>query len=95
MDNDPEERSPKKESTDKCDDVMIQPNPTSGWFSIHLNGMKDCEITLFNAKGEPCLYDTKINSPEYYIDSSHYPSGTYFARICSGDSVNVVKVIFL
>lgn len=73
--------------------LKVQPNPASGWFSICLDGMSDCDIVLYNAKGEPCLRDVNINNGYYYIDASAYPPGIYFVTVRSGDVEKSAKVI--
>lgn len=73
--------------------LKVQPNPASGWFSICLDGMSNCDIILYNAKGEPCLRDVNINNGYYFIDASAYPSGIYFVTVRSGDVESSAKVI--
>jgi hypothetical protein len=61
--------------------------------TICLDGMSDCDIVLYNAKGEPCLRDVHINNGYYYIDASAYPPGIYFVTVRSGDDERTAKVI--
>ncbi len=88
-----EMRMAKKELTDDNTSLKVYPNPVSGWISIELTGLSNCEITLYNAKGQPCLHDVCIDNSVYYIDASLFPTGIYFLTVQSGKTIKSQKLI--
>lgn len=88
-----EMRMAKKELTDDNTSLKVYPNPTSGWISVELSGLSNCEISLYNAKGQPCLHDVCVDNSVYYIDASQFPPGTYYIFVRSGEIHKTSRIV--
>lgn len=75
-----------------ADETQISPNPTSGIITLHDIPTHIVNITVMNVLGESML---KINNPkgsDFKIDLSRLPSGSYFVRLLTENSV-ITKMI--
>ncbi len=75
------------------DSLHCYPNPASGWVTVELGNSGNYEITLYNAKGQPCLHDVNIDNAFYYLDASIFPSGVYFLSVRNGECVRNVQLL--
>ncbi len=64
--------------------ISINPNPSSGIFTIKASRMLNSRVKIYNALGEK-IYQSEIRSPQTAIDLSNQPSGLYFYQITSAD----------
>jgi len=68
------------------EEVIIYPNPSSGQFSVQVNGqlpIVNLHLAIFNVMGEE-IYSSVINSPSSLVDLK-VASGIYFYKLSSGD----------
>ncbi|MCB9225240.1 MAG: T9SS type A sorting domain-containing protein [Crocinitomicaceae bacterium] len=70
-------------------DLLIYPNPTSGEFTVQLNG--EYQITITDARGRLILQ--KIGADQTMFDLSSYESGVYFIRIDQNGKMTVRKLM--
>ncbi|MEZ4922093.1 MAG: M43 family zinc metalloprotease [Crocinitomicaceae bacterium] len=69
--------------------LLIYPNPTSGEFTVQLNG--EYQITITDARGRLILQ--KIGADQTMFDLSSYESGVYFIRIDQNGKMTVRKLM--
>lgn len=71
--------------------ISAYPNPVNDIIHITLANYDESDISLFNAVGEK-MYEGKTNS-YIEIQTSDFPSGTYFLHIKSRNDIRTQKII--
>ena len=74
-------------------DINIFPNPSSGMISVSKSSENISQITVTNILGEKVLEITNPYSPTLTIDLSKQPSGIYYAKFITSNSVVVKKIL--
>ena len=73
--------------------ISLSPNPTTGIITVHNTSANILHVTINNIIGESVLELEHQNAPEFALDLSKLPQGTYFARfMMAGESI-VKKII--
>lgn len=79
------------------DNISISPNPTSGVFTIQSSDpstpLREASIEITNVLGEKVHKSSVISNRSAVVDISNQPSGIYFVKIRSGDTVYTEKVV--
>ena len=73
-------------------DVEIAPNPTSGSVTL-FNASPGAHVTIENILGETVMEMRNTQTSDATLDLSKLPAGTYFARIATGNSVVIKKIV--
>jgi photosystem II stability/assembly factor-like uncharacterized protein len=74
-------------------DLIIFPNPTNSVLSIHNAPDNLTSIPLLNVLGEKVMEVASPHSSDFTIDLSLLPSGMYYARFATPNSVEVREII--
>ncbi|MGM0566524.1 MAG: MBG domain-containing protein, partial [Bacteroidota bacterium] len=76
--------------------IVVMPNPTSGKFAVHVEGMREkYDLTVLDNKGS-ILAQSEKNSPHRIkndFNLSDYPAGVYFLRITSKQQHWIRKIV--
>ncbi len=75
--------------TNKLQSMTIYPNPTSGVISF-TSAVE--HVSIVSSLGQIVL-EREIKEGEYSIDISNLPSGLYFAKLITGNSISTVKIV--
>jgi len=68
------------------ENIVVYPNPTSGFIAIEANALQQIEIYNINGKRIE-------NTNKSQIDLSQYPCGIYFLKIISNKGSTLKKVV--
>ena len=74
----------------------VYPNPTSGTFTLELNGIKDgskVSVEIYGILGERILKSDLYGSKQHVFDLSAKQHGIYLIRVMSGDETGMTKII--
>ncbi|MEN7547531.1 T9SS type A sorting domain-containing protein [Rapidithrix thailandica] len=85
----------KKENNFYSTEVSLFPNPTTDIINIAINNLSKVqyEVSIFNAYGG-LVFQQKTNEHNFKVDLSNQPSGLYFVKVNSPDSlIKTIKVI--
>ncbi|HPM93279.1 MAG TPA: T9SS type A sorting domain-containing protein, partial [Bacteroidales bacterium] len=69
--------------------IQVYPNPVTN--VLHVNGMKDAGVKLFNTSGEQVLTLNKFSGST--IDVSELPSGVYIMNVTTADGQTMRRKI--
>lgn len=78
--------------------ILIYPNPSSGSFTLEINGLsgQDIELSIKNMIGQD-IYNTKFNQQNEkirkHIDLTKYPKGIYVLEIITERFMSNKKII--
>ena len=72
--------------------ISLSPNPATGMIIIHNAPANIVKATVLNVIGENVL-EISPNAPEFTLDLSKLPAGTYFARFSLANKVIMRKII--
>lgn len=73
-------------------EILIYPNPVES--ILHINGIADAEIKIFNMKGELVVSKTNVEA-ETQIDVSNYQNGAYLVNIIKDGKILIKKIQIL
>jgi photosystem II stability/assembly factor-like uncharacterized protein len=73
--------------------VSLFPNPTTGSVTIQSTSENIVHITISNLLGESVIELANPNSPEFTLDLSKLPPGTYFVRFALPSEVITRKIL--
>ena len=71
-------------------DISIYPNPTHDNLTIKAEGMR--QISVFNLLGQ-MVYNEKMDSSEFIINTSHLNAGIYMVRISTENGTTLRRVV--
>lgn len=71
-------------------DPVIQPNPTSGVFTLSCENL--CQIDIYNAMGQH-IVTRRASEDSIALDLSNQPSGVYFVSIIAQEGKRCVKKV--
>ena len=78
------------------EDFKVFPNPTKGLFTIQVENSdfsSKLKVVIYNINGQ-VIYQKKLdNKPEYQINLSAYPKGTYFLNISAKKKFYKAEII--
>jgi hypothetical protein len=75
------------------DDFSLSPNPTTGIIIVHNSPTNLLHVTISSILGESVLELAHPNAPEFTLDLSKLPPGTYFARFSLPSAVITRKLV--
>jgi len=73
--------------------VNVYPNPTTGKFTVKLDGLTEPIVTIYNSAGQGLMSTNKLSSDSVDFDLSNNTKGTYIIKIQSGKKTITKKVI--
>jgi hypothetical protein len=73
--------------------ISLSPNPTTGIITVHNASANILHVTVSSILGESVLELEHPNAPEFTLDLSKLPAGTYFARFSLPNEVVTRKII--
>jgi len=73
--------------------ISFSPNPTTGMISIHGAPEDLIHVTISNLLGETVLEFPHPNAPDFTLDLSKLPPGTYFVRFSLPNEVVTRKIM--
>jgi len=73
--------------------ISLSPNPTTGIIMVHNVSANILHVTVSSILGESVLELEYPNAPEFTLDLSNLPPGTYFARISLQNEIITRKII--
>lgn len=77
--------------------ILIEPNPTSGTFNIHFNDYEGkVSLSILTIQGKPLFVEKLYLSGQPYIkqmDISHLPKGVYFIKVHDDNGMFVSKLV--
>jgi hypothetical protein len=76
--------------------MKVYPNPTTGFFTLELNGWNPAEsfhAEIYNMNGISVMSKEFNGETKYRISLMDVPAGLYFLRIVAKDKVETIKVI--
>ncbi len=73
--------------------ISLSPNPTQGMISVRNAPAHIIHVTISNLLGESMLELTHPNAPDFPLDLSKLPPGTYIARFSLPDEVMTRKIM--
>ena len=73
-------------------ELEISPNPSTGIFTIHSEGVKIKQIKITNILGE-IVYQSTTQNERTTIDLSKEAEGIYFVQLQSGDKIISKKIV--
>lgn len=73
--------------------ITFSPNPTTAIITIQNAELKISHVTVSNMLGEQILELVKPNAPEFTIDLSRFPAGTYLATFATVSGIVTKKII--
>jgi PKD repeat protein len=74
----------------------VFPNPTTGAFTLALNGYIPAEqvgVTIYNMKGEKVLSDFIVNELRHEFSLSGVPSGLYLVKVETGSRTGTARIL--
>lgn len=74
-------------------ELRLSPNPTTGIISVHNSSANILHVTVSSILGESILELEHPNAPEFTLDLSKLPPGTYFARFSLPNEVVTRKIL--
>ncbi len=85
------------EIEDQFAEVLLAPNPTSGWteLSLELNQTTEVKVQVLDILGG-IIYESpeeRLRTQQYSLDLSGRAGGLYFVRIFAGQQTRIVKLI--
>lgn len=73
---------------------IVYPNPAKDAISIKADLSQDAQLTIYNALGDVIYKRTvKQNTGIIKLETSEFARGMYFAKIKSGEQMQIVKFI--
>ena len=73
--------------------LSLSPNPTTGIFTVHNAPANLLGVSILNVLGQTVLDLPHPNAPEFTLDLSKLPPGTYFARFSLPSEVITRKIL--
>ncbi|MFI5263108.1 MAG: T9SS type A sorting domain-containing protein [Candidatus Kapaibacterium sp.] len=73
--------------------IELSPNPTTGIITVHKALANMHHVTISSSLGENVLELLHPNAPEFILDLSKLPPGTYFARFSLPNEVVTRKIL--
>jgi len=74
------------------ENILLNPNPTSGVFNVQMSKYENAQIEVYNVMGE-CIYRHMGTSANLQIDLSAAKSGVYFLQLKTSEGTAVKKVV--
>ncbi|MFI5264945.1 MAG: T9SS type A sorting domain-containing protein, partial [Candidatus Kapaibacterium sp.] len=71
----------------------LSPNPTTGIITVHNAPANILHVTVSSILGESIIELTHPNAPEFTLDLSKLPPGTYIARFSMANEVITRKIL--
>ncbi|MCX6252603.1 MAG: T9SS type A sorting domain-containing protein [Bacteroidetes bacterium] len=78
--------------------VTIEPNPTTGYFTLNITGLNNREtsVSIFDSQGKQVFAEKIFHVKKIYqqnLDFSHFGKGIYLVRVEKGEKVRNLKLI--
>ena len=73
--------------------IFLSPNPTTGIITVHNVSANILQVIVSSILGESVIELTHPNAPEFTLDLSKLPPGTYFARFVMADDVVTREIV--
>lgn len=74
-------------------DVSLYPNPTTGLFTILLNGTAVNRVSVVDATGRIVLVIDEISDNEMNVDLKHEQPGLYFVQLQVGNDLQTLRIV--
>ena len=81
-----------KENLQPLVNISLSPNPTTGIITVYKAPANIIKVTVLNVLGKNVL-EISPNAPEFTLDLSKLPAGTYFARFSFANEVITRKIM--
>ena len=74
-------------------DLKLFPNPTDGIINVQNVSSNTKQAAIINMLGETVMEIPNLNTANFTLDLSKLPSGIYYARFTTSNSVMIKKIV--